>query len=56
MEQDSDLYNKTKSVPKHNKFAKSIFAYMDCLMKARQNVSERNQEDLRCLEILRKQQ
>jgi len=35
----SDLYNKTKSVPKHNKFAESIFAYMDCLMKARRNNS-----------------
>ena len=39
VEQDSDLYNKTKRVPKHNKFAESIFAYMDCLMKARPNIS-----------------
>ena len=29
----------TKSVLKHNEFAESIFAYMDCLMKERINVS-----------------
>ena len=39
VEQDSGLYSKTKSVPKHNKFAESIFAYMDCLVKARPNIS-----------------
>ena len=39
VERDPTLYEKTKSVTKHNKFAESIFAYMDCLMKARPNVS-----------------
>ena len=34
-----ELYAKTSSVPKHNKFAESVFAYVDMLMRSKPNIS-----------------
>ena len=39
IDKESSLYNRAKSVPKHNKFSESVFGYIDGLMKTKPNVS-----------------